>query len=109
MLRLYPDIPHRRLTALVQDAAFLLVLALLAWIGLRVHDTVDKLAVLGHGVREIGDNVPLVGGPVKDLGERGENNVHHLANLLGVGHVRDPGGADRAGTTCPSGSRRSGS
>lgn len=84
MLRFYPDIPHRRLTALVQDAAFLLVLALLAWIGLRVHDTVDKLAVLGHGVREIGDNVPLVGGPVKDLGERGENNVHHLANLLGV-------------------------
>src|SRR6478735_1634030 len=62
MLRFYHDIPHRRLTALVQDAAFLLV----------------------HGVREIGDNVPLVGGPVKDLGERGENNVHHLANLLGV-------------------------
>ena len=84
MLRFYPDIPHRRLTALVQDAAFLLVLALLASIGLRVHDTVDKLAVLGHGVREIGDNVPLVGGPVKDLGERGENNVHHLANLLGA-------------------------
>ena len=67
MLRLYPHIPHRRLTALVQDAAFLLVLALLSWIGLRVHDTVDKLAVLGHGVKEIGDNVPLVGGPVKDL------------------------------------------
>jgi hypothetical protein len=84
VLRFYPDVPHRRLATLVQDAALLLVLALLAWIGLRVHDTVDKLAVLGHGVREIGDNVPLVGGPVKDLGERGENNVHHLANLLGA-------------------------
>jgi hypothetical protein len=84
MLRFYPDLPHRRLAALVQDAAFLLVLALLAWIGLRVHDTVDKLAVLGSGVKEVGDNIPLVGGPVKDLGERGENNVHHLANLLGV-------------------------
>jgi hypothetical protein len=69
---------------LVQDAAFLLVLALLAWIGLRVHDTVDKLAVLGSGVKEVGDHIPLVGGPVKDLGQRGENNVHHLANLLGV-------------------------
>src|SRR3954470_3145205 len=83
-MRIYPDIPHKRLTTLVQDATFLLVLALLAWIGLRVHDTVDKLSVLGHGIREVGDNVPLVGGPVKDLGERGENNVHHLANLLGL-------------------------
>ena len=92
-MRLYPDIPHRRLAALVQDAAFLLLLALLAWLGLRVHDTVDKLAVLGHGVKEVGDHVPLVGGPVKDMGQRGEDSVHHLANLLGALTFLIPGAA----------------
>jgi len=83
-MRLYPDVPHRRLTTVVKDVAFLLVLGLLLLLGLRVHDFVDQLSVLGSGVREVGDHIPLVGGPVEDLGEQGENGVHRLANLLGV-------------------------
>jgi len=83
-MRLYPDVPHRRLTRVVKDAAFLLILGLLALLGVRVHDLVDQLSVLGSGVREVGDHIPLVGGPVQDLGEEGENGVHRLANVLGV-------------------------
>jgi hypothetical protein len=83
-MRLYPNIPHRRFSALVQDVAFLLVLALLAYIGLRVHDTVNKLDVLGKGIHDVGEHVPLVGGDIADAGQRGEDNVHRLANLLGL-------------------------
>ena len=61
----------------------LALLLIFAWLGLAVHNAVDKLAVLGEGVRSVGDAVPVVGDPVADLGERGEDRVHRLANLLG--------------------------
>jgi hypothetical protein len=83
-MRLYPDIPGRRAGTLARDALFLFLLVLLAALGKAVHDTVDQLAVLGEGVRKAGDAVPLVGDPVKDLGQRGEDDVHRVANLLGV-------------------------
>jgi hypothetical protein len=83
-VRLYPDVPKRRLAALLRDALVLFLLVSFAWLGLRVHDTVDKLAVLGSGVKEVGEHIPLVGGPVKDFGTRGEDSVHHTANLLGL-------------------------
>ena len=82
-MRLYPDIPARRFRTIVRDALVLIALVLFAWIGLKVHDTVDKLSVLGEGVRKAGSAVPFAGDPVEDLGRRGENEVHHLANLLG--------------------------
>ena len=82
-IRLYPDIPSRRTAALLADAAVIALLVLFAWLGLAVHNAVDKLAVLGEGVRDVGDAVPLVGGSIEDLGERGEDSVHRLANLLG--------------------------
>jgi hypothetical protein len=81
---LYPELPGRRLATLGHDVLLLVLLALLAWLGLKVHDTVDKLSVLGHGVREVGSKVPLVGDPVEGLGKEGEDSVHHLANLLGL-------------------------
>jgi len=62
----------------------LVLLVLFALLGLEVHDAVDKLAVLGTGVREAGEHVPLVGNPVEDLGRAGEDRVHRLANLLGL-------------------------
>ena len=40
--------------------------------------------MLGSGVKEVGEAVPVVGDPVEDLGERGEDSVHDLANLLGL-------------------------
>lgn len=67
----------------MRDLLFLLALLALAWLGKRVHDDVDRLAVLGEGVRKAGDAVPFAGDPVADLGRSGENYVHHLANLLG--------------------------
>ena len=83
-VRFYPELPAQRLNTISRDALLLLLLVLLAWLGLKVHDTVDKLSVLGSGVKRVGDSVPVVGDPVKDLGERGENSVHHLANVLGL-------------------------
>jgi hypothetical protein len=82
-MRLYPDIPARRLRTFVRDALVLILLLCFALIGLWVHDLVDNLAVLGEGVRKAGSAVPLVGDPVEELGRRGENDVHHLANVLG--------------------------
>lgn len=58
---------------------------MLAYVGLKVHDAVNGLAVLGEGVRKAGGSVPLgLGDPVEDLGRRGEDGVHHLANVLGL-------------------------
>jgi hypothetical protein len=112
-VRLYPDVPSRRARALLRDGLALVGLVLLAWLGLAVHDAVDRLAVLGEGVNGAGSAVqggfesaadrvegaPVVGGTLADglrgagegtggnvaeLGTSGENAAHDLANLLGV-------------------------
>jgi hypothetical protein len=112
-MRYYPDIPSRRASTLVSDLLTVALLVLLAWIALKVHDAVDRLAVLGEGVNEAGssvqdgfdsaadavDGTPLVGdeladgfrsageesgGNVADLGQEGEDRVHQLANILGL-------------------------
>ena len=112
-MRLYPDIPSRRLATAARDLLALALLVLFAWLGLVVHDAVDRLAVLGEGVNSAGgavqggldaaadtvDDVPVVGdrvaeglreageetgGAVSHLGERGENPAHRLADLLGL-------------------------
>jgi hypothetical protein len=112
-MRLYPDAAAPRLSAFGRDVAALLVLLLLVWLGVAVHDAVDQLAVLGEGVSEAGsavqggfesaadsvDGTPLVGddigdalreagegtgGNVQDAGERGEQAAHDLADILGV-------------------------
>jgi hypothetical protein len=111
-MRLYPDTADDRGRAVAKDALVILTLIVLAWLGLKVHDTVDKLAVLGTGVHDSGqvvqdgfdraadavDGVPVVGGELGDAmhdagegtggnvaqaGADGEERVHDLANLLG--------------------------
>jgi hypothetical protein len=111
-MRIYPDTPNERGRAVARDALTLLALFVLAWLALKVHDTVDKLAVLGTGVRDSGNavqdgfgaaadavsGVPVVGGDVgdafrdagegtggnvADAGSAGEERIHDLANLLG--------------------------
>jgi hypothetical protein len=111
-MRLYPDTADDRGRAVARDALVILTLIVLAWVGLKVHDTVDKLAVLGSGVHDSGaavqsgfdsaadaaDGIPVVGGQVADAlrgagegtggkvaqaGSDGEERVHDLANLLG--------------------------
>ena len=83
-MRLYPEIPGRRAAVLARDLVVALLLVLFAWLGLEVREAVDRLAVLGEGVRTVGENVPLVGDPVEDLGAAGEARVHRLADLLGL-------------------------
>jgi hypothetical protein len=112
-MRFYPDIPTRRVSTLARDLLTVALLVLLAWIGLKVHDAVDRLAVLGEGVNEAGssiqdgfdtaadavDDTPIVGGEVADglrgagegsggnvskLGQEGEDKTHQLADILGL-------------------------
>jgi hypothetical protein len=112
-VRLYADAPSLRLSALLRDLAGLVMLLLLVWLGIAVHDAVDRLAVLGEGVSDAGgavqsgferaaegvDGTPVVGddlgdalrdagegtgGNVRGAGERGESAAHDLADILGV-------------------------
>ena len=112
-MRLYPDLPGRRLDLIARDVATLLALVLFGKIALEVHDAVDQLAVLGEGVESAGnavtggfdsaadavDGTPLVGddlgdalrgagsgsgGEVADLGRGGAGAAHDLADLLGL-------------------------
>jgi hypothetical protein len=112
-VRLYPERTGPRLDLIARDLAVMLALVLFALIALKVHDAVDKLAVLGDGVESAGkgvsggfgaaadavDGTPLIGddladalrgagegsgGEVQELGRGGSGAVHDLANLLGV-------------------------
>ena len=112
-MRFYPEIPSRLATTIARDLLAVALLAAFAWLGVTVHDAVDELAVLGRGVHETGSavqdgfesaadavgDVPAVGddvadglrgageasgGQVAELGQRGEDRVHRLANLLGL-------------------------
>ena len=109
---LYPQLRGPRARTVVADLVSIVLLILFAWAGLRVHDSVDRLAVLGEGVQASGgvvqdgfesaadavDGAPVVGddiadsfrsagegsgGEVVELGERGEEGAHDLANVLG--------------------------
>jgi hypothetical protein len=112
-MRFYPALPAQRVRTVLRDLALLLLLFLFAWLGLKVHNAVDQLAVLGTGVEDAGTeirggfdtaaeavaSVPIVGGDLADglrdagrvsggeLAERGQagrESVHQLANLLGL-------------------------
>lgn len=112
-MRFYPDIPTRRVSTLARDLLTVALLVLLAWIALKVHDAVDRLAVLGEGVNEAGssiedgfdsaadavDGTPIVGGDiaeglrgagegsggnVAELGQDGVDKTHQLADILGL-------------------------
>lgn len=112
-MRFYPNVPSRLAATLAGDAMVVALLLVFAWLGLAVHDAVDRLGVLGEGVQATGgavssgfergaeavDGTPVVGdelasglreagessgGEVMDLGERGERGVDRLATLLGV-------------------------
>jgi hypothetical protein len=111
-MRIYPDQPGRRIDLVARDLAVALALVLFALIAWKVHDAVDKLAVLGEGVESAGrgvsggfesaadavDGTPVIGGElgdalrsagagsggeVEELGRGGSGAAHDLANLLG--------------------------
>jgi hypothetical protein len=112
-MRFYPDIPHRFANRVAADFLVIAVLVLLALLGLKVRDTVNKLVVVPQGVRETGsavqsgfhdaadavDGVPVVGGDLSDalkgagegsggrveqFGDEGVDRTHRLADLLGL-------------------------
>ena len=112
-LKLYPDVPAKRRSTIFRDLALVVLVVLFAWGGYRVYHAVERLSVLGTGVRDAGTSVesgfgsaagavrgiPLVGGSlagaletagngsggnVAALGQRGEDEVHRLAVLLGL-------------------------
>ena len=112
-MRLYPEQPGRRVDLIARDLAVVLALVFFGLIGLKVHDAVDNLAVLGEGVESAGnavgggfdsaadavDGTPIIGdslgdalrgagegsgGEVADLGRGGAGAAHDLANLLGL-------------------------
>ena len=112
-LKLYPDVPAKRRSTILRDLALLALVVLFAWLGLKVHDAVDGMAVLGSGVKHAGlsvesgfgsaagavKGVPFVGGSlagalekagqgsggnVAELGQQGEDKVHQLALILGL-------------------------
>ena len=111
-MRFYPDTPRSRRSAILGDVLVLVLLLLLAWLGLKVHDAVAELAAVPRGVGDTGaaiqrgfedagdavGEVPAVGGPLgdalRDAGDgaggqiqasarSGEEDVNDLANLLG--------------------------
>ena len=112
-MRLYPTVRPQLLATILRDALVLALLLLFAWLAMAVHDAVDELAVLGRGVHDAGaavqggferaaeavDGAPAIGddlagglrdagrgsgGEVAELGRRGEERVHRLADLLGL-------------------------
>src|SRR5437879_13571002 len=83
-MRFYPDLPARRLRSLVRDLLIVAALVAFALRGLLGHDLIDKLAVLGEGVRKVGSSIPFAGDPIENLGQRGEDDVHHFANVLAL-------------------------
>jgi hypothetical protein len=112
-LKLYPDVPAKRRSTILRDLVLLGLVVLFAWMGIKVHDVVNELAVLGFGVKNAGTSVqngfssaagavggiPFVGdrlagalesagqgsgGNVAALGQSGVDKVHRLALLLGL-------------------------
>jgi hypothetical protein len=112
-VKLYPSQRGARMRTLTSDLLALLLVVLFGVLGLKVHDAVDALAVLGTGVKDAGGAVtegfgaagdavsgaPVVGdelgdalgeageatgGPVEEAGREGEEAVHDLALLLGL-------------------------
>jgi hypothetical protein len=112
-VRFYPDIPRSRAVAMLGDLLVLVLLVLLAWLGLRVHDAVADLASVPRAVGDTGGAIqrgfdgaadaiggaPVVGGPlsgalrdagagaggqIQDTATSGEQDVIRLANLLGL-------------------------
>ncbi len=112
-MKVYPDVPAKRRSTILRDLALLTLVVVFALIGLKVHDAVDGLAVLGSGVKDAGlsvqngfgsaadavKGVPFVGGSlsgvfqdagagsggnVASLGQAGADSVHDLAVTLGL-------------------------
>ena len=111
-MRLYPQLPSSRTRTIAGDIIVIALLALFAWSGMKVHDTVTDLTAITTGVRDAGtsvrdgfanvagavDGIPLVGGALADslkttggatggnvvgAANAGETAVNDTATVLG--------------------------
>jgi hypothetical protein len=98
---------------MIADLAVAVLLVAFAWVGVKVHDAIDQLAVLGRGVESAGvavergfdeaagavDGIPVVGddlarsleaagegtgGEAVDTGRASQERVHDAATVLGL-------------------------
>jgi hypothetical protein len=79
-LKLYPDVPAKHRSTILRDLVLLGLVVVFAWMGFKVHDAVNSLAVLGSGVKHAGlsvqsgfssaagavGGIPLIGGKLSD-------------------------------------------
>jgi hypothetical protein len=56
-MRLYPASPGRRAATLAGDLTVVLLLALFAWAGVKVHDGIAELAGIGRGIEQSGRGI----------------------------------------------------
>jgi hypothetical protein len=56
-MRLYPASPARRAATLAGDLLVVLLLALFAWTGVKVHDGIAQLAGVGRGIEQSGRGI----------------------------------------------------
>src|SRR5690349_15276347 len=95
-LKLYPDVPARRRSRILRDAAVVAMLVLLAWMGRQVYVRVDSITVVASGVTTAGQSVqggfsdvaravsglPVVGGRLSDaLSSSGDATGGNVATL----------------------------
>jgi hypothetical protein len=112
-MRFYPHARSERLATLVQDALVVALLALFAWLALKVHDAIDKIAIVGEGIEGAGaaveggfgtaadavEGTPVVGddlagalrgagegtgGEAVEIGRESQERVRDAADLSGL-------------------------
>jgi hypothetical protein len=112
-MRFYPQLSGPRTRTILCDVGVLVLVALFAWTGKQVHDTVVEINSLSRGVIDAGSSVqngfedaagavgdvPVVGGSLADglrsaggasggnvvaAGEAGKTAVNDTANVLGL-------------------------
>jgi|SRR3954469_18572934 len=76
-MRLYPASPARTIAG---DLAVLLALILFAWLGVRVHDGIAQLAVVGREIQDSGRAIASAGAQTTQAVDGAFNNVAGRVN-----------------------------
>jgi hypothetical protein len=80
-MTLYPSLPRRRTATILGDLAILALVALFAWLGVKVHDGVAELAALGRGLEDAG---AAVGGTARDAAGALRDGFGSAADAVGA-------------------------
>jgi hypothetical protein len=83
-MRLYPSVRRRRTATIAGDLAVILLLALFAWLGLKVHDTVAELAAFGRGIQDAGTTVGTTASDAADAMRTGFDSAASAVEAVPV-------------------------